>query len=76
MALFSCLGKKDAYSEEYVTYLKARPYAINRWNNSKYSDSVLQKMKENGVYVEQNFGIEGIDASQMTEGHVKMEVKM
>lgn len=72
IALFSCFGKKDRYAAELIEYLKLRPYAIDLWNNSKYSEAVLKKMSDNGVLVEQDIDVSGIDTSKMVEGHVKL----
>lgn len=74
MALFLSYGKDDHHMKRYITYLKSRVYAIERWNDMIVTDELISKGKNMGVRV-LNLTEEAkqVDKSTLHEKHVELD---
>jgi ectoine hydroxylase-related dioxygenase (phytanoyl-CoA dioxygenase family) len=70
IALFMTFGVKDDYSFSYISYLKTRQYAIDRWIKTKYNDELIRELKNKNVEVYNDF-----DTTKIIESEVSVEHK-
>ncbi|GEM_PF-809509 len=50
-ALFFSLGQEDAHLERYLSYMKTRTYAVEKWKNSEYGPDVWDAVRGKNIKV-------------------------
>jgi len=50
-AMFFTMGREDAHMERFVSYLKTRTYAVERWKNSEYGRATWDAVQGKNIKV-------------------------
>ena len=74
VAYFLSFGKADAHLKRYLTYMLNRQYMVKSWQQSTYSDEILEKVKQknNITLVNMHDAVKDIDINTVKVSHTEM----
>ena len=74
MALFLSYGKDDHHIKRYISYLKTRTYAIDRWEKMNITNDLISQGEKVGLKIWDLTGeAKKIDKSTVHENHVELK---
>jgi len=65
----------SSHTDRYIEYCKARSYAVNRWNNTKYSEELKNKIKKSGITFKDMSKYLNNDLIAKAGGHIQLPYK-
>ena len=63
------------HTDRYIEYCKARSYAVNRWDNTEYSEELKNKIKKSGLTFKDMTKCLNDDLIAKAGGHIQLPYK-